>query len=83
MLKYLCKYIISPSVESPDQYFNNFSSSVTEPIIWQLLFCLISILIVIRGISKGIEKISKIFLPLLGCVYYFNCYKFNFSAKRR
>lgn len=66
VLKYLCKYIISPSVESPDQYFNNFSSSVTEPIIWQLLFCLISILIVIRGISKGIEKISKIFLPLLG-----------------
>ncbi len=65
VMKYMFKYIFSSKIENPDVYFESFSSSIGEPILWQLLFCIISIIIVVRGISNGIEKISKIFLPML------------------
>lgn len=65
VLKYLFKYIVSPSIENPSEYFKSFSQSVAEPIIWHIIFAIICITIVIKGISGGIEKISKIFLPLL------------------
>ncbi|MGN1086767.1 MAG: sodium-dependent transporter [Porcipelethomonas sp.] len=65
VMKYLFTYIFTSGIDEPDKYFQNFSSSPAEPILWQLLFCAVSIIIVIRGISNGIEKISKIFLPLL------------------
>lgn len=71
VLKYLFKYIFSGDISKPDEYFHEFSSSVTEPVIWQLLFCILSIAIVIRGVSGGIERISKIFLPLLGVFLIF------------
>lgn len=66
VLKYLFRYIFSGNIIEPNNYFEKFSSSVVEPVVWQLIFCIISIAIVIRGISGGIEKISKVFLPLLG-----------------
>ncbi len=65
VMKYLFTYIFTSGINEPDRYFQDFSSSTAEPILWQLLFCAVSIVIVIRGISNGIEKISKIFLPLL------------------
>lgn len=65
VMKYLFTYIFTPGIDKPDEYFKSFSTSAAEPIVWQLLFCAVSIIIVIRGISNGIEKISKIFLPLL------------------
>lgn len=65
VLKYLFKYIISSSIENPSEYFRDFSQSPIEPIIWHLIFAAICIGIVMKGISGGIEKISKIFLPLL------------------
>lgn len=65
VMKYLFTYIFTEGIAKPDEYFSNFSSSVYEPVFWQLLFCAVSIVIVVRGVSKGIEKISKIFLPML------------------
>ncbi len=65
VLKYLFKYIVSPSIDNPSEYFKNFSESIVEPVIWHIIFAIICITIVIKGISGGIEKISKIFLPLL------------------
>lgn len=65
VLKYFFKYIISPEIKEPEQYFQSFTSSTAEPIAWHVIFAAIVVFIVIRGISGGIEKVSKIFLPLL------------------
>lgn len=45
--------------------FNGFISQTYKPIIWQLLFLVLTALIVIAGVKKGIEKYSKILMPLL------------------
>lgn len=46
-------------------YFSNFISSPVEPIIYHLIFMGLTALIVIRGISGGIEKASKMLMPAL------------------
>ena len=63
--KYIFKYVISERISEPAEYFTNFSSSSVEPIIWLFIFLAVTALIVTKGISKGIELASKIFLPLL------------------
>ncbi len=45
--------------------FENFSGNPVNTIGLSVLFILLTGLIVIKGISKGIEKWSKIFMPLL------------------
>jgi NSS family neurotransmitter:Na+ symporter len=64
VLKYIFSYI-KGNIENPEQYFTEFTQSSTEPIIWLIIFTFICALIVKMGISNGIEKISKIMLPLL------------------
>lgn len=64
VLKYMTSYIFG-TIENPQQYFSDFTSSTAEPIIWLVVFTGICALIVNAGVSNGIEKISKIFLPLL------------------
>lgn len=46
-------------------YFREFTTSPFEPLIYQILFMFITGLVVIVGIKKGIEKYSKILMPLL------------------
>lgn len=46
-------------------YFSNFIASPVEPIIYHLIFMGLTALIVIRGISGGIEKASKMLMPAL------------------
>ncbi len=53
---------------TPDQisvYFNDFSSEGLKPVLWQLAFMLLTSLIVLMGVQKGIERYSKILMPLL------------------
>jgi NSS family neurotransmitter:Na+ symporter len=48
-----------------DSAFVQFISSPVEPIIWTAVFLGMNVLIVARGINKGIEKASKILMPTL------------------
>jgi len=45
--------------------FTSFSSSAIKPVILQVIFMTLTALIVIGGIKKGIEKYTKILMPLL------------------
>lgn len=45
-------------------YFNNFVSG-RETIIWLLLAMVLTLVIICAGVSKGIEKVNKITMPLL------------------
>lgn len=45
--------------------FQEFVSDPYQPLIWTLIFLLLNYLILIRGVEKGIEKMSNIMLPIL------------------
>ena len=47
------------------QYFVDFSSSAWKPVLFGLLFILMTHLIVVRGVRGGIEKASKLLMPIL------------------
>ena len=53
------------SASANDSYFTGFISKPIEPIGWFLLFLGITALIVLFGVEKGIEKVSKIMMPIL------------------
>lgn len=46
-------------------YFQNFSSDPVRPLIWTVIFIVITHLIVIRGVRGGIEKFSNMLMPAL------------------
>ncbi len=50
---------------SLDLHFKEFIASGTMPVIWQMIFILLTSLIVVMGIKNGIEKSTKILMPML------------------
>ena len=48
-----------------DSYFGNYIGKTGEPILWFVLFIAVAALVVIFGVQKGIEKVSKVMMPLL------------------
>ncbi|MFA6811485.1 MAG: sodium-dependent transporter [Bacteroidaceae bacterium] len=56
------------SGQSPAEFvqsFQDFSSSSWRPIIWLVLFLLATHYIIVKGVVKGIERSSKILMPVL------------------
>lgn len=53
------------STEEFNSSFNSFISHPYRPVIWQLLFMVMSGFIVLSGVKNGIEKYSKILMPIL------------------
>ena len=47
------------------QYFVDFSGNVWKPVLFGLLFIQMTHLIVVRGVRGGIEKASKLLMPIL------------------
>lgn len=48
-----------------DNYFSDFISQTGEPIIWFFVFIAVTAVVVLFGVEKGIEKVSKIMMPVL------------------
>lgn len=46
-------------------YFKDFSSDPVKPCLWAVAFVLITHLVVAMGVDKGIERVSKLLMPLL------------------
>ena len=62
--KYLFDYVVTDGVEAAeDGYFVGFITSKTLPIVFMLIFLLVTIWIVYRGVEKGIEQFSKFVMP--------------------
>ncbi|MBP1561479.1 MAG: sodium-dependent transporter [Oscillospiraceae bacterium] len=47
------------------EFFGDFSSRTFEPILWTFVFIAITCIIVSGGVSKGIERVSSVLLPIL------------------
>ena len=62
---WVIKYIFVSGDDLNAEYFNRYISEPVQPIIWTFIFSAISTIIVIGGVSKGIEKVSSVLLPLL------------------
>lgn len=63
--KYTYAMLADGQSAASDSYFGSYVSSSTEPVIWLLVFLVITMLVVIFGVNKGIEKLSRILMPLL------------------
>lgn len=65
--KYLATFIMGtqPTAESSGAFFNGYISQSLQPIFWQILFMLVTGVVVIRGVEKGIEKASRVLMPIL------------------
>lgn len=46
-------------------YFGGFISDIWAPLFWFFVFMFATFIVVINGVEKGIEKVSKILMPVL------------------
>lgn len=66
VFKYLSVYVTGQGVAAAeDGYFTSFITAPTEPMVWMLIYFAITSFIIICGVEKGIEKYSKILMPIL------------------
>lgn len=66
VIKYFVTFISgSAHAAADDSYFGGFIGSPIEPIGWFFLFIALTAIIVLLGVEKGIEKVSKIMMPVL------------------
>ena len=66
VLKYLAAYLTGGGAAAvADDYFTGFITSTWEPLIWFLLFLGATSFVVYKGVDKGIEKFSRVLMPLL------------------
>lgn len=63
--KYTVAAFAEPVAAAEDSYFTSYVSSTGEPIIWFGIFIIITTLVVVFGVNKGIEKLSKLLMPAL------------------
>ncbi len=64
--KYLAVFCSGEAAASAsDTYFTDFISKPVEPLFWFLIFIGATALVVLFGVEKGVEKVSKIMMPVL------------------
>ena len=65
ILKYLAAFITDAAATTADGYFTGFITSQWSPILWFMVFLLANTFIVYKGVNSGIERLSKILMPIL------------------
>ncbi len=74
VMKYVMVYITDAGAEAAADkgaYFDTFTANTGESMIYFLLFIIITAVIVMLGVEKGIEKVSKIMMPVLVLISLF------------
>ena len=67
-LQYVFASVMGHMHGTPDdfrQYFSDFSTHPIKPIVWMMLLVGITHLVIVRGIQDGIERASKVMMPVL------------------
>jgi neurotransmitter:Na+ symporter, NSS family len=65
LLKALTNQFSNKSATEISELFSSFQQTGWRPVVWTLIFIVLTATIVIAGIEKGIEKYTKILMPLL------------------
>ena len=67
---WICRYIVAyitgaGHVAAGDSFFTSFITSPVSSSIYALIFMLITAVIIYNGVQGGIEKVSRIIMPVL------------------
>ncbi|MDO5590686.1 MAG: sodium-dependent transporter [Lachnospiraceae bacterium] len=66
VIKYFFVFITGAGqASSGDTYFTDFIGGTYEPLGWFFLFIAFTSIVVVCGVEKGIEKVSKFMMPIL------------------
>ena len=66
VIKYSIAYLSGAGTDiAADGYFSDYIAGVGEPILWQALFILGTTAVILLGVNKGVENISKVLMPIL------------------
>ena len=66
VMKYFFTFATGKGIAAADDgYFTNYISGTWQPIVWMLVFLGITAFVVFAGVDKGIEKYSKVLMPIL------------------
>ena len=68
-LEYILQTVVNGTIQQqPEDFvnaFQSFSQDPFRPVLWLLVFLFLTHFIVVKGVKDGIEKSSKIFMPVL------------------
>ena len=66
VLKYSLVFITGQGAAAAgDDFFTQFITGYSEPIIYNIVFLLMTAVVIYRGVNKGIEALSKVLMPIL------------------
>jgi len=66
VLKYTVGFLTgSAGAMADSSYFNNYIATTGEPLLWFAIFIGVTAVVVLFGVEKGIEKVSKVMMPIL------------------
>jgi len=66
ILKYLAAFVSGgATAAAADGYFTGFITAQWEPMIWFAIYMLATSFVVYKGVNNGIERLSKILMPVL------------------
>ena len=64
--KYLAVFVSGGAHNAAnDTYFTDFIAKPAEPLVWFAVFIGITAVVVMLGVEKGVEKVSKLMMPIL------------------
>ncbi|MDO4330782.1 MAG: sodium-dependent transporter [Lachnospiraceae bacterium] len=64
--KYLFEYVKGNTVQlAEDGYFTSFIASSVRVELWFVLFSLMVFLVIVAGVKQGVERVSKVMMPML------------------
>ncbi|MGN0465706.1 MAG: sodium-dependent transporter [Lachnospiraceae bacterium] len=66
VLKYLSAFVTGDGTKAAeDGYFTGYITQTVSPLVWMVIFLAITAFVVFCGVNKGIEKYSKVLMPIL------------------
>ncbi len=66
VLKYLVSFVSGQAAAAAgNDYFNSFIAQPVQPVVWFGIFVVVTAVIVLLGVENGVEKASKILMPVL------------------
>ena len=66
VIKYFLDFLFGKSASlSAGGFFDSYTASVWQPLLWFFVFIGATALIVLLGVEKGIEKVSRVLMPVL------------------
>lgn len=66
VLKYMMAYLtLNGDAAATDGYFGGFITAQVSPIIYMAVFLLLTTAVILLGVDKGIEKCSRVLMPIL------------------